>query len=64
MSVNFEDKNCQTFSSKKLFGLCDAPAPSTKPAYIDEENGVKWIGVVVNERLYEATFTAGSRFPT
>lgn len=58
MSVNFDDKNCQTSSSKKLFGLCDDPAPSARPAYIDEEDGAKWIGVVVNEHLYEATFTA------
>ena len=58
MSVNFWNENCQSSSSKKLFGLCDDPAPSNAPAYIDEENGAKWIGVVANENLYEVTFTA------
>lgn len=56
--MNFLEENCQTFSSKKIFGLCDPPAPSTEPAYIDEENGAEWIGVVVNEYRYDVTFTA------
>ncbi|WP_134087752.1 hypothetical protein [Olivibacter sp. XZL3] len=58
MSVNFLDENCQTISSKKLFGLCDPSVPTVGPAYIDEEDGAKWIGVVVNEYLYNVTFTA------
>lgn len=58
MSVNFWDNNCQTYSSKKLFGLCDLPAPATAPAYIDEKDGAKWIGVVVNDHLHDVTFTA------
>lgn len=58
MSVNFFDSKCQTFSDKKLFGLCDDPPPYTKPAYIDEVDGAKWIAVVNNEYKYYITFTA------
>ncbi len=58
MSINFFEERCQTHSSKKLFGLCDDPPPAKNPAYIDEEDGAKWIAVVVNEYLYEVTFTA------
>jgi len=42
----------------KKFGLCDDPLPSKKPAYLDEKNGAKWIAVVINEHLYNVTFTA------
>ncbi|MDR2275353.1 MAG: hypothetical protein LBF27_30880 [Sphingobacterium sp.] len=58
MSVNFLNEACQSFSSRKLFGLCDEPSPSTRPAYIDEANGENWIGVVENDYLYDVTFTA------
>ena len=58
MSVNFWDSNCQTYSSKRLFGLCDPLAPAAVPAYIDEVDGAKWIGVVVNDPLHDVTFTA------
>lgn len=58
MNMSLLEERCQTSSSKKIFGLCDLPAPSTKPAYIDEENGGEWIGVVVNEYLCKVTFTA------
>ncbi len=72
MSINFFEAVCQSHSNKKRFGLCDDP-PSTKkpayddpppvikPAYIDENNGAEWIAVVVNEHLYEITFTAIDR---
>jgi hypothetical protein len=58
MSINFNLANCQTHSSEKLFGLCDDPSPATNPAYIDENNGAKWIAVVENEYRYQVTFTA------
>ena len=58
MSVNSFESKCQTYSNKKLFGICDDPSPAKNPAYIDEKNGVKWIAIVVNEYLYETTFTA------
>lgn len=58
MSPNFSVLTCQTFSDRKLFGLCDDPHPASDPAYIDEEDGAKWIAVVVNEDRYDVTFTA------
>ena len=58
MSIDFNIAKCQTHSSKKIFGLCDDVAPAKNPAYINEVNGSKWIGVVENESRYSATFTA------
>jgi len=52
------DKKCQSFSSAKLFGLCDDPAPSLKPAYIDEHDDSKWLARVVNEELFQVIFSA------
>jgi hypothetical protein len=56
MSVNFSKVECQDGSKKKLFGLCD-DRPGQR-AYLDEEDGRKWIAVVINEDRNEATFTA------
>jgi hypothetical protein len=58
MSINFSEIKCQGTTDKKLFGLCDDPPPAKNPAYIDENNGSKWIAVVVNEYRYDITFTA------
>lgn len=62
MSINFFVASCQTHSARKRFGLCDDPPPASNPAYIDETDGSKWIGVVVNEDnnkpKYNVTFTA------
>ncbi|PZV77551.1 hypothetical protein CLV31_12019 [Algoriphagus aquaeductus] len=58
MSTNFSELSCQTYSSAKLFGICDDPPPASIPAYIDEKNGAKWIAVVVNDDKFEVTFTA------
>jgi len=58
MSINFSELKCQCITEKKLFGICDDPPPPPKQAYIDEENGAKWIAVVVNEDRQEVTFTA------
>lgn len=58
MSVDFTDKKCQCNSKKKLFGLCDDQYPLSNPAYIDENNGSKWIAVVVNENRFHVIFTA------
>jgi hypothetical protein len=58
MRINFKAVDCQTSSNKKLFGLCDDPPPATSPAYIDEEDGARWIAVVENEYLYSVIFTA------
>lgn len=58
MMLDFNVVACQTQSSKHIFGLCDNPAPAKDPAYIDEQNGSKWIAVVENEDKHQATFTA------
>jgi len=61
MSISFFDAKCQTFSSRKIFGLCDDPPEKDKnprPAYIDEYHGAKWIAVVENGDKYDVTFTA------
>jgi hypothetical protein len=58
MNVNFFEKACQSYSNHKLFGLCDDPPPARNPAYINEEDGAKWIAVVVNEDKLDVTFTA------
>jgi len=54
----FNIKTCQTQSQKKIFGICDEPAPNKDPAYLDESNGQDWLAVVVNEPLFIVTFTA------
>ncbi len=56
MSINFAKAECLDNSDKKLFGLCD-DKPDQR-AYLDEDDGSKWIAVVVNEERYETTFTA------
>ncbi len=58
MSINFSVVKCQYTTEKKLFGICDDPPPIYKHAYLDEENGVKWIAVVINADRQHVTFTA------
>jgi len=58
MNVEFKITKCQTKSDKKIFGLCDDPAPAKNPAYIDETDGFKWIAVVENEERYSTVFMA------
>jgi len=48
MPINFFDENAKTGSSNVRFGLCDDPPPSINPAYIDENDDTKWIGIVNN----------------
>jgi len=56
MSIDFTNAECQDYSNKKLFGLCDDKPE--KRAYLDEDDGEKWIAVVVNDDKFEVTFTA------
>ena len=56
MRVNFSKAKCQDNSNKKIFGLCD-DKPGQR-AYLDEEDGSKWIAVVINDDRYKTTFTA------
>lgn len=58
MSINFFEQQCKQVSRNKLFGLCDDPPPPNKPAYINENDGRKWIAVVNNEKKLEIKFVA------
>jgi hypothetical protein len=58
MSLNFEKIDCKTYSSKKIFGICDNPIEAAYPAYIDEQNGAQWLAVVENGEQKDVTFTA------
>lgn len=49
MPVNFFDERAKTNSSNTQFGLCDDPPPAKNPAYIDEYDQTKWIGIVSNQ---------------
>ena len=51
MSVNFFKEVCKSSSKKKVFGVCDdvdADGNTSKPAYLAEDNGAKWIATVDN----------------
>jgi hypothetical protein len=61
MPINFFENKCQTYSSQNKFGLCDDSAPATNPAYIDETNYTKWIGIVSNINNKKVIFYAIDR---
>ena len=56
MSINFFQVTCKTESETIEFGLCDDIANS--PAYIDENDPLKWIGIVKNPNNKKAQFFA------
>ena len=56
MIINFFVNRCKDQTNRKLFGLCD-DRPNQR-AYLDENDGTKWIAVVVNESLFNVIFTA------
>ena len=58
MTIDFFVNNCKTNSSKIEFGLCDDPPPVSNPAYIDEDDDSKWIGIVKNKNNKEVEFIA------
>lgn len=58
MPINFFDAGCKTESCKDQFGLCDNPKPAEDPAYIDEKNPSKWIGIVHNPLKKDVDFYA------
>jgi len=58
MNIHFDELKCQSATESKLFGLCDDTPPPSRPAYIDERDGCKWIAVVVNEYRFRVMFTA------
>lgn len=61
MLINFFEGVCKTDSNKTKFGICDdpplPPVPNA-PAYIDEPNSHKWIGVVNNPTEKKVDFYA------
>lgn len=57
MIVDFFNSQCQSLTTKKIFGLCDEEE-TEEPAYIDEQNRAKWIAVVENDELKEVHFIA------
>ena len=58
MPINFFDAGCKTESNRNHFGLCDNPPPGEDPAYIDEHDPFKWIGIVNNPTNKDADFYA------
>lgn len=58
MPINFFENTCKTTSTKIEFGLCDDPPPAENPAYIDENDTSKWIGIVKNNSNKEIDFIA------
>ena len=50
--------SCRTNSNKIEFGLCDDQPPLSNPAYIDEDEPIKWVGVVKNSEKKEINFNA------
>lgn len=58
MSVDFFANRCKSSSSNREFGLCDDTPPPTIPAYIDETDKSKWIGIVNNYNSKRVEFIA------
>lgn len=58
MPIDFFTTACRSISNKKTFGLCDDPPPASTPAYIDENNTDKWIGIVNNKNEHTVHFYA------
>jgi hypothetical protein len=59
MPVNFFiHSSCESSSTQIEFGLCDDVPPPTLPAYIDETNKQKWIGIVKNKSAKNVKFLA------
>ena len=63
MEIDFFNSQYERVTSKKIFGLCD-DKEDNKPAYLDEENGAKWIAVVENDELKEVHFIAIDNCPS
>jgi hypothetical protein len=58
MSIDFFEGKCKSSSDKIEFGLCDDSPPSAEPAYIDEDDNNKWIGIVKNPSEKNIKFIA------
>ena len=62
MEIDFFKSQCQSVSNNKRFGLCDEQN-NKQPAYLDEQNGDKWIAVVENDELKKVHFIAIDNCP-
>ncbi len=58
MPIDFFINRCKSTSNLAEFGLCDDPPPANNPAYIDEVDDNKWIGIVKNIDTKEVEFIA------
>ena len=58
MPIDYFVNSCKTSSKETRFGLCDDPPPASSPAYINENDAVKWIGIVNNKEQKEVHFNA------
>ena len=58
MPIDFFKQDCKTTSNIQEFGLCDDPPPPHLPAYIDEDDTNKWIGIVKNPTSKKVDFYA------
>ena len=56
--MSFFDSKHQYISTKRTFGLCDDEPPPHKPAYLDENEGGKWIAIVANDNQIAVKFVA------
>lgn len=56
--MSFFDSRHQYISTKRTFGLCDDELPPHKHAYLDENDGSKWIAIVENGTQIEVKFVA------
>ncbi|CAM3433633.1 hypothetical protein ABF190_000976 [Flavobacterium psychrophilum] len=58
MPIDFFENKCKSTSNKIEFGLCDDSSPAENPAYINEDDDSKWIGIVKNNTNKEIEFIA------
>lgn len=56
--MSFFNSSHQWVSIKRTFGLCDDGPPSHQPAYLDEDDGSKWIAIVGNNKQLSVRFVA------
>ena len=54
--INFFPQEHIHISQQKVFGLCDSPISSEKPAFLSENNGKEWIAVVHNDKQESISF--------
>ncbi len=58
MQIKKNQKRCKTESDSTRFGICDDPPPPHIPAYIEEDNPLKWIAIIHNPKQESVEFYA------